>query len=116
MAMAFSGMFSLNLDMGSFDVNVPRVTRIFVVSSLDVISRVFLKANFFTNLLDFRFRSLSVLNIQNLSNCCSQKGDEEAARASMQKLRGEQTNIEEELLELQEGIEATANKVKTCQK
>ena len=31
----------------------------------------------------------------------------------MQKLRGEQTNIEEELLELQEGIEATANKVKT---
>jgi len=39
-----------------------------------------------------------------------QKGDEEAARASMQKLRGEQTNIEEELLELQEGIEATANK------
>ena len=30
----------------------------------------------------------------------------------MQKLRGEQTNIEEELLELQEGIEATANKVK----
>ena len=29
----------------------------------------------------------------------------------MQKLRGEQTNIEEELLELQEGIEATANKV-----
>ena len=33
----------------------------------------------------------------------------------MQKLRGEQTNIEEELLELQEGIEATANKVKTYQ-
>ena len=55
---------------------------------------------------------MSAPNIQNLSNCCSQKGDEEAARAAMQKLRGEQTNIEEELLELQEGIEATANKVK----
>ena len=53
------------------------------------------------------------MRFQNLSICCSQKGDEEAARASMQKLRGEQTNIEEELLELQEGIEATANKVKT---
>jgi uncharacterized protein YlxW (UPF0749 family) len=59
---------------------------------------------------------LRALNNQNLSNCCSQKGDEEAARASMQKLRGEQTNIEEELLELQEGIEATANKVKTYRK
>ena len=56
------------------------------------------------------------MRFQNLSICCSQKGDEEAARASMQKLRGEQTNIEEELLELQEGIEATANKVKTYQK
>ena len=43
MAMAFCGMFSLNLDVGPFDVNVPRVARLFVVSSLDVISRIFAK-------------------------------------------------------------------------
>ena len=39
-----------------------------------------------------------------------QKGDEESARRAMQFLRGQDSNIEEELLELQEGIEATANK------
>ena len=39
-----------------------------------------------------------------------QKGHEESARTALQYLRGQDSDVEEELLELQESIEATANK------
>lgn len=74
----------------------------------------------FYKILKLCSQSLSFSLFQNIHPCLypespvyyCQKGKEASARAAMQYLRGEQADIEEELFELHEGIEATANKVK----